>query len=170
MTSYGLGGLEIRVEGVEGLDSLLAPLALGGIVFALILALIVLLAYLVARVASMFRFDSHEYTVDMPVEKARRRLGDLLRFRGLNVVEEGGRIVVDDIIRIVLTLRGEESGETRIFYYAEAKTWLVVAAILLLIIHVALSLAVGLIAYLKYDDARKAVRAALSELGTRQVY
>ena len=165
----GIPGIEVQVHGIEGLGEVVAVLALGGVIVGLFLAIIVLVIYVIAKVASMLRLDSHEYTVDMPVEEAKRKLSDLLRFRGLNVAEMGDQIVVDDIVRVVLSVRGS-GGSSRIFYYAEPKTWLVIAAVILLAVNVALGLAVGIIAYIKYDDTRKAVRSALSERGARQVY
>ena len=166
----GIPGIEVLVHGIEGLEEVVAVLALGGVIVGLFLAIIVLVILVIAKVASMLRLDSHEYTVDMPVEEAKRKLSDLLRFRGLSVAEMGDQIVVDDIVRVVLSVRGSGSGSSRIFYYAEPKTWLVIAAVILLAVNVALGLAVGIIAYIKYDDTRRAVRAALSELGARQVY
>ncbi|ALL01413.1 hypothetical protein Pyrde_1367 [Pyrodictium delaneyi] len=163
-------GVEAGSPILNQLGQALAAATIGGLITALLIAIPLIIVFVIVEAASMLRLDSHEYIVEMPAEDARRRLAELLRFRGLSVIEEPDRITVDDIVRIVISTRRDTDGTLRVLYYAEPKTWLVAAIIILLVINVALGLAVAAIAYLKYDEARKAVKASLNELKARQIY
>jgi nitrate reductase NapE component len=67
-----------------------------------------------------------------------------------------------------IRLKGDDSS-TRIMYYAEAKTWLILLILIFLLLNVAIGAADGFLAYLRYDDLRKSVRAALGEIGAKRV-
>jgi uncharacterized integral membrane protein len=139
-----------------------------GLIIALILALILLLIYALAKVSSMLRFDTQEYTVEGKLGEVRGRLVEALRFRGLQTLVEEEAIIVDDAFKLTIRLR-EVGNSTRILYYAEAKTWLVLLILILLLLNAAIGAAAGFLAYLRYDDMRRSVRAALSEVGARRV-
>ncbi len=144
----------------------LVAVSVTGLVNLLALALIILLVYLIVEATSMLRFDTREYIVEGGVEEVRKRLSEELSFRGLAALGSDQQLVIDDVFTVTLKFKGED-GRTRIFYYAEAKTWLILVVVILLAINVAVGALAAFLAYLKYDDLKKTINAAIASLGAK---